>query len=106
MKKKVGISAANWLAGIALVLGAPFAMAHDQPRVNWSISVGTPFPAPVYSPPPVVYVQPAPVYMEPQPVYVERSPVVQYRSYYPGPYYREEMRHRDHRRWNHHYRGD
>lgn len=91
--------------GAALALSASLAVAHD--RVNWSISIGAPFPAPViYSPPPVVYVQPQPVYVRPQPVYVEPAPVyggVYVNGYAPG-YYRDYERrewHHDHH-WKHH----
>ncbi len=91
------------IAGAALMLSPPLAMAHDQARVSWSVSVGTPYPAPVYGPPPVVYVAPQPVYVQPRPVYVESVPVVQYRSYYPQPYYVEEVRYKKHHHWKHHH---
>lgn len=93
------------IAGIALALTAPFAMAGGQPDINWSISVGSPYPAPqVYAPPPaVVYVQPQPVYVRPRPVYVQPATVVQYGQPY---YYAEEGRHKKMKRhhWKHHHR--
>lgn len=104
MKHPIVMTAAKILAGAALVLGAPFAFAHGQPDVRWSVSVGSPYPAPqIYSPPPVVYVQPQPVYVRPQPVYVERAAVVQYSQ----PVYVEEVRYRrfGHHHWKRHYRG-
>jgi hypothetical protein len=106
MKKVLGCTA-GLITGAVLMLSAPLAMAHD--RVSWSLSIGAPYPTPVYSPPPVVYVQPQPVYVRPQPVYIQPqpvyiapAPVVQYRSYYPQPYYVEEVRIRPHRHWRHH----
>ena len=99
MKQVLGISAAV-IAGVVLMASAPLAMAHD--RVNWSLNIGVPYAAPVYSPPPVVYVQPQPVYVEPAPVYVQPAPVVQYRSYYyPQPYVVEQVRIRPYRHWHH-----
>lgn len=90
-----------------VLLSTPLAMAHNQPQVNWSISVGNPYPAPVYSPPPVVYVQPAPVYVQPQPVYyVERAPMLQYRSYSPESVYVREWRDGRHRHEKHHHHHD
>ena len=94
----------KWIATAALALAAPMAGASN---VNWSVSVGSPYPAPqVYAQPPVVYVQPQPVYVQPRPVYVQPRPVyvqpaavVQY-----GPtYYVEEGRHKKqkHRHWKH-----
>ncbi len=109
MKNVSRIAITASIAGAVLMLSTPLAMAHDHARVNWSVSVGTPYPAPVYDPPPVVYVQPQPVYVQPQrvyvrpqPVYVERAPVVQYRGYYPQPYYVEEVRYKKHHPWRHH----
>lgn len=106
MKQFLQSSPVKWIAGAAIALAAPLAGASD---VNWSVSVGSLYPAPqVYAPPPVVYVQPQPVYVQPQPVYVRPRPVyvqpaavVQY-----GPtYYVEEGRHRKHkhRHWKHHH---
>ncbi len=90
------------MAAAALVAAAPFATAGGQPDVSWSISVGSPYPAPrVYAPPPpVVYVQPQPVYVRPQPVYVQPATVVQYGQ----PYYVEEVRYKKMKRhhWKHH----
>jgi hypothetical protein len=102
MKHPLVIHAAKALAATVLVLGAPLALAHGQPDVRWSVSIGSPYySAPqVYSPPPVVYVQPQPVYVRPQPVYVQRAPIVQYGQ----PYYVEEVRYKrfGHRHWRHH----
>lgn len=107
MKNILRLTAIGFIAGAALMLSAPCAMAHDQARVNWSVSVGTPYyPTPMYDPPPVVYIQPQPVYVQPQPVYVERAPIVQYRSYYPQPYYVEEVRYKKHHHWKHHHHDD
>ncbi|HYD78685.1 MAG TPA: virulence factor [Paucimonas sp.] len=92
----------GWIAGAALLAGAPAAFAHDRANVSWSITVGTPQPAPVYIPPPeVVYSPPPRVYVYPQPVYVRPAPIVEYRTYYPQPRYVEEVRHK---RWHHHKR--
>jgi hypothetical protein len=99
--KNTLIKAIRWVAGAALVLAAPFALAHG-PQVSWSVSVGSGYPAPrVYSPPPVVYIEPQPVYVRPQPVYVAPQPVV---VQYGQPYYVEEYRHRKfkHHHWRHH----
>lgn len=109
MKKVLNIAATVLIAGTGLLLTTPFAMARDHTNVNWSISIGTPYPpAVVYSPPPVVYVQPQPVYVQQQPVYVAPAPVVQYgRVYYHNayrpPYYGEHGRnaHRHHREHGH-----
>ena len=99
MKQFFISTTAKWLAATTFVIAAPMAGASD---VNWSISVGSPYPAPqVYAPPPVMYVQPAPVYVRPRPVYVQPATVVQY-----GPtYYVEEERFRKHKRhhWKHHH---
>jgi hypothetical protein len=110
MKKALKIASAGLIAGTALMLTTSFAMAHDRGGVSWSISVGTPYPAPIYSPPPVVYVQPEPVYIQPQPVYVrprpvyvERAPLVEYRSYYPQPVYVEGARYHRRHHGRHHY---
>ena len=101
MKQFFQSSPFKWIAAAAIALTAPMAAASD---VNWSISVGTPYPAPqVYAAPPVVYVQPQPVYVRPRPVYVQPATVVQY-----GPtYYVEEGRHGKHKRhhWKHHRHG-
>lgn len=107
-------------AGAALMIAAPFALA-GGPQVNWSVSVGSGYPASVYSPPPVVYVEPQPVYVQPrpvyvrprpvyvtpQPVYVTPAPVVQYHSPYYGHGHGRKHKHRDHEHWKHdrHYYG-
>lgn len=99
MKQFFKSSPFKWIAAAALVLTAPMALAGN---VNWSVSVGTPYPAPVYAPPPVVYVQPQPVYVRPRPVYVQPAAVVQY-----GPtYYVEEGRHGRHKHRGHHWKHD
>jgi len=85
----------------ALTVNAPFAMAGGQPEVNWSVTIGTPQPAPRVYAPPAVYVQPQPVYVRPQPVYVRPVTIVQYDS----PYYVEEYRYKKKRHhWKHHRR--
>jgi len=103
MKKNFSpVISASLLTGMVLLLSTPFAAAHDDLGVGWSVRIGT--PAPVYRPP-VVYVQPRPVYVESMPVYVERrGPVVRYSRYYPQPYYVEAVRHghRSGRHWQHH----
>lgn len=81
--------ACQLIAAAGLVIAAPFAMAGGD--VNWSISVGSPYPAPQVYSPPVVYVQPQPVYVRPRPVYVQPAAVVQYA---PPPYYVEEVRYK------------
>lgn len=91
------------IAAAVLSLLAPFASAGGQPDVSWSITIGSPVPAPrVYVPPPVVYVEPPPVYVRPQPVYVRPATVV----HYAPPYYVEEVRHKKtkHRHWKHPHR--
>ena len=95
MKQVFRFSVFKWLIAAAGVVVAPLATAGGD--VSWSISVGNPYPAPVYAPPPVVYVQPQPVYVRPRPVYVQPGPVV-----YGPTYYVEGERHRKH----HHHRHD
>lgn len=88
------------VAAAALSLIAPFAMA-GQADVNWSITIGSPQPAPYVHAPPVVYVQPQPVYVRPQPVYVQPATVIHYAQ----PYYVEEVRKKKvkhHRKHRHH----
>lgn len=99
MKNTFSSSSFRLLAAAVLALAAPLSTAGD---VSWSISVGSPYPAPqVIAPPPVVYMQPQPVYVRPRPVYVQPATVIQY-----GPaYYVEEARHKKikHRHWKHHH---
>lgn len=101
MNRAFIISPIRLLAAAGMLIAAPFAMAGGD--VSWSISVGSPYPAPqIYSPaPPVVYVQPRPVYVRPQPVYVQPGAVVQYGQ----PYYVEEVRYKKMKRhhWKHHH---
>ena len=109
--KKSTVRIGTWIGAACLMVSAPFAMAHDRSGVNWSISIGSSFPAPmIYGPPPVVYVpvqpiyvqphrayvQPHPTYIIPQPIYVQPAPVVRY-----GRDYNEHYR--DHR-FSHHER--
>ncbi len=113
MKHPAIFSTLKLIAATALALAAPFATAHGDPDVSWSVTVGSPRPAPrvyapppVYTPPPVVYVQPQPVYVQPRPVYVRPRPVyVQPATViqYGQPYYVEEHRHKKHKRhhWKH-----
>lgn len=61
--------------GTALVAGA--AQARDRSEVQWSITIGAPFAAPIY-------VQPRPVYRQPYPVYPQR--------YYPARAYQQPTR--------------
>lgn len=91
------------LAGIAAVI--PSAMARDQ--INWSVSVGNPYPPPViYSQPQPIYYDQQPVYVRPQPVYVRPAPIVQYQPYYapvyPQSYYVEQRYYRRHHHHHHH----
>ncbi len=92
MKIRTPLSIALLVAGTALLLQSPLALAQ---HVNWSVSMGTPYAQPVYVPQPV-YVAPQRVYVAPQPVYVQSyaSPVamVQYQNYYQQPYYVQEYR--------------
>jgi hypothetical protein len=74
-------------ASVALVSGLLSTAAQANPDVSWSVTIGSPRPAPrvVYAPPPVVYA-PAPVVYAPAPVYappvvVHPQPVV----YHPAP---------------------
>ena len=108
MKRTLAATTVGLMLGAMLAFIAPAATARDQ--VNWSISVGAPFPVQVYSPPPVVYVQPQPVYVRPQPVYVQPQPVYieqepaygsVYVNAYGRPYY--EDRDWDKRHWKHHH---
>lgn len=100
MKHPFTMTGVRTLAAVALATIAPLSMAGSD--VNWSVSIGSPYPAPqVIAPPPVVYVQPQPVYVRPRPVYVQPAAVVQY-----GPtYYVEEVRPKKmkHRHWKHHH---
>lgn len=101
MKHLFSISRFRLVAAAMLAMAAPLSMAGGQPEVSWSISVGSPYPAPqVYAPPPVVYVTPQPVYVRPRPVYVQPATVVQYGP----PMYVEEGRHHKHKHkhWKHH----
>lgn len=92
---------ARLVAAATLAMTAPFAMA-GHPDVNWSITIGSPQPAPYVYAPPVVYVQPQPVYVRPQPVYVQPATVIHYAQ----PYYVEEVRYKKvkhhHRKHRHH----
>lgn len=90
MKNPFSIVTLKLFTAGVLAIATPLSIAGGQPDVNWSISIGSPYPAPqVYAPPPVVYVQPQPVYVRPRPVYVQPAAVVQY-----GPtYYVEQDRH-------------
>lgn len=101
MKHPFSIAGFRLLAGAALAIVAPLSLA-GNPDVNWSISIGSPYPAPqIVAPPPVVYVQPQPVYVRPRPVYVQPATVVQY-----GPtYYVEEVRpgKMKHKHWKRHH---
>lgn len=102
-----GIAAAM-IAGTALALGAPAAMAGN---VNWSVNIGTPGviygPPVVYAPPPAVYAPPPVVYVRPQPVYVQPAPVVSYgQVYYEQPYYRSYPPGRGHWKHRHHRHDD
>ncbi len=101
---KIRKSAFRTMAAATMALASPLAMAGSD--VSWSVSVGSPYPAPqVYAPPPaVVYVQPQPVYVRPRPVYVQPATVVQYGQ----PYYYVEQgpRKMRHRHWKHHHRHD
>lgn len=93
------------LAAAALMMSASGAIAGSQPDVNWSITIGSPQPAPrIYMPPSAVYVQPQPVYIRPQPVYVRPATIVRYDA----PYYVEEVRYKKKRHhWKHrHHRHD
>jgi hypothetical protein len=105
MKKTFTIVAAALIVGSTLMTVAPSAQAGDHGRVNWSISIGVPYPPPIiYSPAPV-YVEPQPVYVQPQPFYVQPAPVIQYgRPYY---YYDNDSYgrpyHPDHWRRHHHH---
>jgi hypothetical protein len=104
MKHPLILSSAKVIAAVALILGTPLALAND---VNWSVTIGSPYPAPqVYSPPPrVVYVQPQPVYVRPHPVVVQSGPVI----YYDQPYYVTERRHKKskhYRHWKRHHHDD
>ncbi|OWW22054.1 hypothetical protein [Noviherbaspirillum denitrificans] len=106
MKQFAPSSPAKWIAVAAVVLAAPMAGASD---VDWSVTVGSGYPAArVYTPPPpVVYVQPEPVYVRPRPVYVQPRPVyVQPATvvqYGPPAYYVEPGRpHKHkHKHWKH-----
>ena len=103
MNKLFGIPLLRTVTAAVLVTAAPLAMAGGA-DVSWSISVGSPYPAPqVYAPPPVVYVEPQPVYVRPRPVYVQPTTVVRYGQ----PYYVEEVRYKRmrHHHWKHHHRG-
>lgn len=97
MKQFFQSSPHKWVATAAFALAAPMAAASD---VDWSVTVGSGYPAPrVYSPPPaVVYVQPQPVYVRPRPVYVQPATVVQYG---PPVYYVQEVRPHKHKHKHH-----
>lgn len=98
---------------VATAFGLAVPAAFAGANVNWSISVGNAYPAPVNVGPQIVYVQPQPVYVQPQRVYVRPRPVyLQPQPIYvqPGtvvhvgaPYYMEESRHKKNKRsrWGH-----
>lgn len=106
------------LFGATLFAIAPLAMAQHGPDIDWSITIGSSAPAPVYNPPPrvvyvdpepvyvpprVVHVRPAPVYVPPRVVHVQPAPVVYYQHYNPRPvYYVEKGRHKHHHRKHQH----
>ena len=88
------------VAGACLIASATlFAAPAIAGGVDWSVTVGAPFAAPVYAQPvypqpvyvappvyaepPVVYVRPRPVYVQPRPVYVENTGY----AVYGQPYY-------------------
>lgn len=102
LNKSLILTAVGLTASACLMLAAPLALANDQSRVNWSISIGAPYPPPVvYVQPQPIYMEPAPVYVRPRPVYVAPAPVVEYRyDYYDRPYHGDEYRR--HERRGHH----
>ena len=111
MKNLLRYSAA--ILGATLFVASPFALAQHRSDVDWSITIGSPNVAPIYSPPPrVVYAQPAPVYVQPAPVYVaprvvqvQPAPVVYYQDYAPRPvYYVKGERYRRHHHGNYRHR--
>jgi len=79
---------------LVCMLGVSSAMAHDQTRFNWSVTIENPYlPVSVYNAPPIVYIQ--------QPtVYIEREPIIHYQRRNQQAYYAEERR-RPHRHWKH-----
>lgn len=79
MRKLILSAVATVAVLIAGALGVPAAHAGN---VSWGISIGVPFPAPVY-------VAPAPVYYPPPPVYYAPPRPVYYapRVVYPAPVY-------------------
>ncbi|HEX2531669.1 MAG TPA: hypothetical protein VHK70_09400 [Burkholderiaceae bacterium] len=105
MKKVSKIIVMGFMGTVAMFLSAPPAMAHGQPEVSWSVSIGSPGPAPIYSysPPPAVYVEPQPVYVRPRPIYVESAPLVHYRTYYPAGYYVDKGRSWERSHWKRHH---
>jgi len=76
------------------VLGVGVARANHA-DVQWSVTIGTPIGAPVYTQPVPVYTQPAPVHVQPAPVYQQPYP-----SYY-DPYHRPHRHHRHYRQPTH-----
>lgn len=110
MNKSVSRLLASIGVMLALLGTSAVASANDRSRVDWSVSVGTPYaypPAPVYvQQPPPVYYSPQPIYVQPEPVYVRPRPVMAppYQviySPYRGPDYRE-YRWRRHHHHRHH----
>ena len=95
------MSKSRWFVASALALAAMLgtgAARAGHADVQWSVTVGTPIGAPVYTPPGRVVSYPAPVYVQPAPMYVQPYPA--YRDGYGRPhghhrYYREPT-HWDH----------
>lgn len=104
MNNLISISASGLITGLILALCSSAASAHDHGRINWSISVGTPYPT--YGLP-YAYPAPPPIFVQPQSVYVEPPPVLRYRPRYyveAPPYYVEPPRyHHRHHQWRHHH---
>lgn len=69
-------AAAKLFAVLALGAALPATALAGHGDVNWSVTVGSSGPAPVYVSPAPVYVQPHPVYVSPRPVYVQPGTVV------------------------------
>ena len=74
-----------WIAVAALA--AVSMNAAQAGNVSWTVTVGSPQPRVIYTPPPVIY-SPAPVIYSPQPVVYHPAPVVYQQAapvYYVSP---------------------
>ena len=86
-----------WIAIAALA--AVSMNAAQAGNVSWTVTVGSPQPRVIYTPPPVIY-SPAPVIYSPQPVVYHPAPVVYQQAapvYYVSPGHAKKWHQHQHR---------